>query len=72
MAAPTPIPALAPVDRPLFEFGARSPVAIAEFALDVEDVVLTTIELKLEEGTTEDDEDDAVVAADAANFCAIV
>ncbi|KAJ4318190.1 hypothetical protein N0V94_004556 [Neodidymelliopsis sp. IMI 364377] len=52
--APTPTPALAPVDKPLPPDELSLSVAVGELVVDVVDVALTVTESKVDEAITED------------------
>lgn len=71
-AAPTPIPAFVPVDRPLSERAVFVGVAVDESAVHVVEAVLTTIEVHVDDAATEDNAGDADVATAGAKFFAIV
>lgn len=59
------MPAFAPVESPLFEFALCVGGRVAEFVADVvERVVLTRVEIGVDESVAEEAADDAVVEAD--------
>jgi hypothetical protein len=71
-AAPTPMPALAPVERPLSGLAVLVAGAVVELVVSAADVVLTTSQVNVDEAAFEDDANNDVDDTAAANFLAIV